>query len=518
MDITIHWHGILQIGSPEMDGVPGVTQWAIPPLGDYTYKFTPTNQTGLHWYHAHLRGYLDDGVKGLLYIRPSAQRPRPFQLIDPSGDQVAAMQQAEDSPRNLALYDWKHVQEDEALAMFFASGRPTTCVDSVLFNGKGSIYCASAETLNQAAGGRFDAMPFFESKLDARGCLVIPGSGIYSAHTITSPMGCSNSTGQLEIVPTHSEWTLINLANVGGEWTWVFSIDAHDLWVISADGDYIVPEKVQALPVSIGQRYGVMVRTDKPDGGDYYIRANSAGFAQVMGGVGILRYQDAPHQKRRTTEQTSVSVADPWRDMSRSHVKYNATPAEGTSTYDPIKSMPFIADAPPSKVDRTLIFHANQSEPTVFSIASRPLRMVEELNLPVLFSNSSQYTGTRDPDWLIRIAKGDVVDVILQNAQNALFPAPAEPPHPIHLHGHKFWVLGSNEYDDWQFQSAAEAMAHGVQLNLDNPPKRDTFLLPTAGWLVLRFVADNPGAWMLHCHSESIDASMRFAFLDPDMR
>ena len=322
-------------------------------------------------------------------------------------------------------------------------------------------------------------------------------------------MGCSNSSSPIEIVSTQGEWTYINIANVGGEWTWVVSIDAHDLWVVAADGDYVTPEKVQALPVSIGQRYGVMVRTDKQEGGDYYIRANSAGFAQVMGGVGILRYQDGLPAKRMV-EQTSVAAKDPWDDMSRSHVKYNSTPVDGAVMYDPVKSSPLTADAPPPKPDQTFIFHANQSEPTVFLIASRPLRMVEEFNLPVLFANSSDYTGTRDPDWLIRIPKGAVVDVILQNAQNALFPAPAEPPHPIHLHGHKYWVLGSKEYDNWKYVSAADAVANGVELNLRNPAKRDTILLPTAGWLVLRFVADNPGAWMMHCHSKFRD-SLRIA-------
>lgn len=37
---SIHWHGIRQIGSNEMDGVTGVTQCAIPPGDTFTYDFT----------------------------------------------------------------------------------------------------------------------------------------------------------------------------------------------------------------------------------------------------------------------------------------------------------------------------------------------------------------------------------------------------------------------------------------------------------------------------------------------
>ncbi len=34
----------------------------------------------------------------------------------------------------------------------------------------------------------------------------------------------------------------------------------------------------------------------------------------------------------------------------------------------------------------------------------------------------------------------------------------------------------------------------------DNPPRRDTAMLPRAGFLALAFKPDNPGSWLLHCH------------------
>jgi hypothetical protein len=37
-------------------------------------------------------------------------------------------------------------------------------------------------------------------------------------------------------------------------------------------------------------------------------------------------------------------------------------------------------------------------------------------------------------------------------------------------------------------------------LNFANPPRRDTATLPANGWLVLAFPANNPGAWLMHCH------------------
>lgn len=49
---TIHWHGIRQFRSNEMDGVNGITQCPIAPDIVFTYNFTAA-QYGHTWYHSH---------------------------------------------------------------------------------------------------------------------------------------------------------------------------------------------------------------------------------------------------------------------------------------------------------------------------------------------------------------------------------------------------------------------------------------------------------------------------------
>lgn len=39
-----------------------------------------------------------------------------------------------------------------------------------------------------------------------------------------------------------------------------------------------------------------------------------------------------------------------------------------------------------------------------------------------------------------------------------------------------------------------------IRRNLVDPPLKDTVSVPDAGFTVVRFVADNPGFWLLHCH------------------
>jgi FtsP/CotA-like multicopper oxidase with cupredoxin domain len=50
---TIHWHGLLQQGTWQQDGVPDVTQSAIKPGDSYTYKFK-AGPAGTMWYHCHV--------------------------------------------------------------------------------------------------------------------------------------------------------------------------------------------------------------------------------------------------------------------------------------------------------------------------------------------------------------------------------------------------------------------------------------------------------------------------------
>ena len=70
-------------------------------------------------------------------------------------------------------------------------------------------------------------------------------------------------------------------------------------------------------------------------------------------------------------------------------------------------------------------------------------------------------------------------------------------PHPMHLHGHDFSILGHG--------NGTFDVSQVSQLNFDNPPRRDVTLLPAdpvrgSAWTVIAFQTDNPGAWLMHCH------------------
>ncbi|MCB1742047.1 MAG: multicopper oxidase domain-containing protein, partial [Gammaproteobacteria bacterium] len=64
MEHTIHWHGVHQVGSWRSDGVPGITQQAVPPGGSYRYDFVAT-KPGTLWYHCHVNVPEHVGLRGM---------------------------------------------------------------------------------------------------------------------------------------------------------------------------------------------------------------------------------------------------------------------------------------------------------------------------------------------------------------------------------------------------------------------------------------------------------------------
>ncbi|KAK9464207.1 multicopper oxidase-domain-containing protein [Lipomyces oligophaga] len=67
---SLHFHGIYQNGTAEMDGPVYVTQCPIPAGSNFVYNFT-VEQAGTYWYHSHYTSQYPDGLRGLFIIHDS---------------------------------------------------------------------------------------------------------------------------------------------------------------------------------------------------------------------------------------------------------------------------------------------------------------------------------------------------------------------------------------------------------------------------------------------------------------
>src|SRR5690349_17521407 len=70
-DISIHWHGIAIVNG--MDGVPPLTQAAIPTGGQFIYDFVVPD-AGTYWYHSHVGTQLDRGLYGALIVQDPTEK------------------------------------------------------------------------------------------------------------------------------------------------------------------------------------------------------------------------------------------------------------------------------------------------------------------------------------------------------------------------------------------------------------------------------------------------------------
>merc|ERR1711977_724959 len=149
---TIHWHGILQDGTPDMDGVPGVTQFPIPATGNFTYRFSVASEYGFYWYHSHFRAYYNDAIRGPLIIHPSSSRRRPFESLAEDKAELSKMLQAERGAIPVVLADWYHRPSDIVYGEYFTTGAFPQCVDSLLANGQGRVRCLLQNVLQAGPG------------------------------------------------------------------------------------------------------------------------------------------------------------------------------------------------------------------------------------------------------------------------------------------------------------------------------------------------------------------------------
>jgi FtsP/CotA-like multicopper oxidase with cupredoxin domain len=272
------------------------------------------------------------------------------------------------------------------------------------------------------------------------------------------------------VLPTFVPGTkyLLRFINTAIQSTFKLYLDGHTFTVISADFVPITPYETDILNINIGQRYNVIVEANQPVD-SYFLRADiqtaCAGTVQALNIRAIVNYEGS-------TATVPTSTA------------YNYT---GECVDEPVASLVPVVPLTVGSADFTegtldVVIHGNDvnlykwylSGTTFFSEYNEPtlLDVWENKTLPT-FSGNLLVELPNPKEWVYVIVE-----------------SPIPLPHPLHLHGHDFYILseGFGSYNS------------STTLNLSNPPRRDTALLPAAGFIVLAFETDNPGVWLMHCH------------------
>nr|BAO09160.1 laccase3 [Agaricus brasiliensis] len=262
----------------------------------------------------------------------------------------------------------------------------------------------------------------------------------------------------------------LRLVSISCDPNFIFSIDGHTLTVIEADGVTLEPQTVDNVQIFAAQRYSLILNANQPIN-NYWIRAlpdtgsrNLAG--TFAGGVNsaILRYLGANPFAEPSTQRSP---------LSNPLVQANLRPSP---------PIPVPGDRTPNGADQVfnLTFGFNElGNFTINNVTFIPP------TVPVLLQILSGAMNAHD-----LLPKGSVYTIQRGQTIQVNFPSnfPVGP-HPFHLHGHNFNVIRDANSDTY---------------NYDNPVVRDTVSLGNVdgGIVSIRFKADNPGPWILHCHIE----------------
>ena len=390
----LHFHGIRQNYTNQMDGVPSITQCPTAPGESITYTWRAT-QYGSTWYHSHFALQAWEGVLGGIIINGPA-------TANYDNDMGV-----------LFLNDWTHRTADEIYITAETSGPPT--LDNGLLNGT-NVYDDS--------GSRFN------------------------------------------MTVTEGESHRIRLVNGAIDTHFKFMVDDHNLTVIAMDLVPIVPYTTSVLSIGMGQRYDVILNATESSG-NYWIRAipqtECSDNDNADNIKGILKYDSTDSTEPTTSAYTYTDSCDD-EDVS-DLVPYYALDASDDATEDDFA---------------VTVGKSNN----LFKWYMAATTFVVEWDDPTLLQIYNDDTNFTTSSHVIELDTAEEwVYFVIETTQAV--------PHPIHLHGHDFFILaqGSGTFD-----------SSSTTLSLTNPPRRDVAMLPSSGHLVIAFQTDNPGAWLMHCH------------------
>ncbi|GMI79099.1 laccase 17 [Hibiscus trionum] len=456
-NITIHWHGIRQLRSGWADGPAYVTQCPIQTGQSYVYNFTIVGQRGTLFWHAHI-SWLRATVYGPIVILPKRGIPYPFA---------------------------KPYREVPVIFGEWFNADPEAIISQALQTG-GGPNVSDAYTINGLPGPLYNCS--------------------------------SKDTFKLKVKP--GKTYLLRLINAALNDELFFGIANHTLTVVDVDAIYVKPFETETLLIAPGQTTNVILKT-KPSypNATFFMTARpyvtGQGTFDNSTVAGILEYKSPPNSLHSSNSIKKLPLFKPILPA----LNDTSFATNFASKLRSLDSAQYPANVP-RKVDKHFFFTVglgtspcqhNQTcqgpNGTKFSasINNVSFAMPTTALLQAHFFGQSNgvytpnfpcspiipfnYTGT--PPNNTMVSNGTKVVVLPFNTSVELVMQDTSilgaESHPLHLHGFNFFVVG-------QGFGNFDPNKDPANFNLIDPIERNT--------VAIRFLADNPGVWFMHCHLE----------------
>ncbi|KAH8311292.1 hypothetical protein KR044_005450, partial [Drosophila immigrans] len=468
---TMHWHGIHMSRTPEMDGVPHVSQYPVEPGEVFRYEFL-ADRSGTMWYHSHVGWQRGFGMAGNLIVRKSHH-----------------------TNPHARLYDYDLVEHSVMVQDIFYD-HDLQQVRNILMNGKGRNHLSQLP--DQDARHRYERLR------------VTPGYRYRIRVIYNGVFNC----------PVE------------------FSIEQHKLLIISTDGNDIEPVLADGFFLTSAERFDFVLDANQY-AKNYWIRVRGYERCEqrnLYQGA-VLSYRGAARSElpqgsildSQQTESRDLDDDNEGAPILVNDFRYNFSNDSSLST---------LRQANPDKNVGTVSLRSLEPVPwpsyTKFLTHYSCLNLRQAPNGELLFqldeisfipSSISMMQGHHlyqdDSHFCNRsslAAKGRQCDRDVCECVHVIrFPAfrPIEmvianymdATHPIHLHGFTFRVVGQDTLKSLQeVKNIKDLDKRGRLYRLPDQyaaVAKDTVQVPGLGYVIIRFISDNPGFWSYHCHIES---------------
>lgn len=296
------------------------------------------------------------------------------------------------------------------------------------------------------------------------------------------------------IIPiTPGKTYMFHIINTGALAAQYIQFGGHNMTIIEADGTWTQPYTVNQLFVAVAQRYTVLVKA---------LPTNTKNFAivsQFMADMFDSSVTPAGQQATCTgwlvynpslaLPDPFVLQAQPWNDLVL--VPRDQAPLWDSNNVQYVYVTVDFAqnDQGSTRAMVNGLTYLSQKVPTLYTALTAP---AQYLSNPTIYGQINPFI----------LPFSAVIELSISNHDGRA--------HPFHLHGHQFQVLS---------RAANGDLFPGLDSPAAAPLRRDTLVVYPGTGATVRFVTDNPGIWLFHCHTEfHVEAGMVATFIEaPDV-
>ncbi|CAJ0936453.1 unnamed protein product, partial [Mesorhabditis belari] len=519
---SIHFHGIDKQGLWYEDGVSFIQQCPITTMSTYDYRFF-ADRWGTHWYHGHLQSDRGDGlVGGFVVLKEDQSVP-----MDDGSREIPSRQYF------ILLQDWSN---EDAGDTWLALKEKTM----KWMYGMDQMEKCWLPTRVEDGGNVGGAIPI--------SAILFNDKGWHNqTHIRKNPEKLPLETYRIK----SNENILLRIVNGGLAQELMISIEDHNLTIVAADGNEVVPITVDKLIIFPGERYDILVKgLRNPSRKNYYVIAETVQYyffdwsrVETMFGLANLEYENVDERitKKPKLDHPTCTKESPCSVFNCPFEQYPPGFPFKCIAVDTLESPLELED---SEVLKSEKFESGFEEHFInmhYDSHVNGFKFLIPNGMPYYYrenldevaincektdcpKNHTKYDQRCFCFYHLKHKLNNIVQLTIYNMGMGGGMATGYA-HPFHIHStHTYLVkMGwpsyngsgmittmnqdlpcpSSESDCNDLKWADNGWLGGALPGMRKRASiRDTVLVPVGGYATIRFRATNPGWWIAHCHLE----------------